>query len=123
MYSWTAFVAAQILVEIPWSILSSAVFYFCWYWTVGFPNDRAGYSFLMLAVMFPTYYTTIGQAVAAMCPSAEIAGLVFGTLFSFVLSLCVLFSPFSDLTLSDVILVMVSCSHIANWAGCDGCIE
>lgn len=87
MYSWTALVTSQILAEIPWNILGSSLFYLCWYWTVGFANSRAGYTYLMLGVMFPTYYTTIGQSVAAMSPNAEIAGLLFGFLFSFVITL------------------------------------
>lgn len=87
MYSWTAFLTSQILVEIPWNILGSTLYFLCWYWTVGFPSDRGGFTYLMLGIAFPLYYITIGQAVAAMCPSAEIAALVFSFLFSFVLSL------------------------------------
>lgn len=87
MYSWTAFLTSQIMVELPWNILGSTLYFLCWYWTVGFPSDRGGFTYLMLGVVFPLYYTTIGQAVAAMCPNAEIAALVFSFLFSFVLSL------------------------------------
>ena len=87
MYSWTALLTAQIAAEVPWNILGSGIFFLCWYWTVGFPNDRAGFTYFMLGVWFPLYYTTIGQAVAAMCPNEEIAALVFSFLFSFVLSL------------------------------------
>ena len=61
MYSWTALLASQILVELPWNILGSSLFFFCWYWTVGFDSSRAGYTYLMYGVVFPLYYTTIGQ--------------------------------------------------------------
>jgi ATP-binding cassette subfamily G (WHITE) protein 2 (SNQ2) len=61
MYSWTALLASQILVEVPWNILGSTIFFFCWYWTVGFDSSRAGYSYLMMGVVLPIYYTTIGQ--------------------------------------------------------------
>lgn len=61
MYSWTALLTAQILIEIPWNIIGSSFLFFTWYWTVGFPTDRAGYTFLMLGVVFPIYYSTIGQ--------------------------------------------------------------
>ncbi|KZT65216.1 hypothetical protein DAEQUDRAFT_716908 [Daedalea quercina L-15889] len=97
MYSWTAFLTSQILVEIPWNILGSTLYFFCWYWTVGFPSDRGGFTYLMLGVAFPLYYTTIGQAVAAMCPNAEIAALVFSFLFSFVLSFDGVLQPFREL--------------------------
>jgi ABC-2 type transporter. len=61
MYSWTALVTSQILVEIPWNILGSSLLFFTWYWTVGFETSRAGYTFLMMGIIFPLYYTTIGQ--------------------------------------------------------------
>jgi hypothetical protein len=37
------------------------MFFFCWYWTVGFPSARAGYTFITLCLAFPLYYTTISQ--------------------------------------------------------------
>ncbi|OBZ76087.1 Brefeldin A resistance protein [Grifola frondosa] len=97
MYSWTALVTSQILVEIPWNILGSSLYFLCWYWTVGFPTDRAGFTYFMLAVWFPLYYTTIGQAVAAMSPNAEIAALLFSFLFSFVLTFDGVLQPFREL--------------------------
>ena len=87
MYSWTALVTAQILAEVPWNMLGSTLFFICWYWTVGFATSRAGYTFLVYSVVNPIYYTTIGQAVAAMSPSPEIAALLFSFLFSFVITL------------------------------------
>lgn len=87
MYSWTALVTSQILVEIPWNILGSTIFFICWYWTVAFPTSRAGYTYLLYGVIFPLYYTTIGQAVASMAPNAAISALLFSVLFSFVITL------------------------------------
>jgi len=85
MYTWTALVTSQILVEIPWNILSSLLCFICWYWTVGFSTDRAGYTCFLFGIMFPLYYTTMAQAIASMAPSTEIASVIFGTLFSFVI--------------------------------------
>ena len=87
MYNWTALVTSNILVEIPWNILGATLFYLCWYWTVGFASSRAGYTYLMLGIAFPLYYTTIGQAVAAMSPSAVIGSVLFSCLFAFVIAL------------------------------------
>jgi len=86
-YHWSALITSQILIELPWNVLGSTLFYFCWYWTVGFPNSRAGFTYLMYGVSFPLYFTTIALAVASMSPTAEIAGLMFSLLFSFVLTL------------------------------------
>lgn len=87
MYSWTALVTSQILAEVPWNVLGSTLFFICWYWTVGLPTSRGGYTWLMLSVVNAIYYTTVGQAIAAMSPTAEIAALLFSFLFSFVLTL------------------------------------
>ena len=87
MYSWSALVTSQILVEIPWNILGSSLYFLCWYWTVGFPTSRAGFTYFVMGIWMPLYYTSIGQAVAAMSPNAEIAALLFSFLFSFVLTL------------------------------------
>ena len=89
MYSWTALVTSQIIVELPWNILGSSIFFLCWYWTVGFPTSRGGYTYLAYGICFPLYYTTIAQAVAAMSPDAVIAAILFSTLYSFVIALYV----------------------------------
>ncbi|KAJ7649975.1 ABC-2 type transporter-domain-containing protein [Roridomyces roridus] len=96
-YSWSALVTAAFLAELPWNIIGSAVYFFCWYWTVGFDNSRAGYTFLMLVVMFPLYYTSFAQAVAAMAPNVELAAVFFATLFSFVLNFDGVVQPFRAL--------------------------
>jgi len=61
MYTWTAFVTSQLLIELPWNFLASNLLFFCWYCTVGFDFSRAGYTYLMIAIVFPAYYTSIGQ--------------------------------------------------------------
>lgn len=87
IYHWSALVTAQILVELPWNILGSSLFFLCWFWTVGFETSRAGFTYFMYGVLFPIYYTTTALAVASMSPTAEIAGLLYSFIFSFVLIL------------------------------------
>lgn len=65
----------------------SSLYFICWYWTVGFPSERGGYTYLMLSVMFPLWYTSFAQSVAAMSPDAPIGALLFSFLFSFVINL------------------------------------
>ncbi|KAH7099818.1 pleiotropic drug resistance ABC transporter [Auriculariales sp. MPI-PUGE-AT-0066] len=97
MYNWTALVTAQILVEIPLNMLTASAIFLTWFWTVGFENSRAGFMFLTLVVAFPMYYQTFSQAVAAMSPSVEIAGLLFSFLFSFVITFNGVMQPFRQL--------------------------
>lgn len=94
VYSWTALLSSQILSELPWNILGSSIFFLCWYWTVGFDSSRAGYTYLMYGVVFPLYYTTIGQAVASVSPTAEIAAILFSLLFTFVIVFNGVLQPF-----------------------------
>jgi ATP-binding cassette subfamily G (WHITE) protein 2 (SNQ2) len=86
-YSWTALVAAQLFGELPFNVLGSSLYFLIWYWLAGFPSDRAGYTYLMIGIAFPLYYTTMAQAVAAMSPDANIASLLFSLFFSFVITL------------------------------------
>ncbi|PPR00332.1 hypothetical protein CVT24_004615 [Panaeolus cyanescens] len=97
MYSWTALVTSQILIELPWNFLGSALLFFSWYWTVGFESSRAGYTFLMMTICWPFYYTTFAQAVTAMAPNVEIAAVLFSLLFSFVITFNGVVQPFAQL--------------------------
>lgn len=123
MYSWTALITSQLIVEIPWDLLGSSIFFFCWYFTVGFPASRAGYSFLFFCVAFPLYYTTIGQAVAAMSSNAEIAALLLNMLVSLSL-FCGFYVPLSR-DLFDVVspAAMAYCNPTVSLDGGNGCIE
>ena len=87
MYNWTALLTSQLVVEIPWNIFGASLFFFCWYWTVGFPTSRTGYLFLAFSILFPLYYTSIAQAVAAMSPNAPIAAVLFTMLYAIVVAL------------------------------------
>ncbi|KXN88770.1 Brefeldin A resistance protein [Leucoagaricus sp. SymC.cos] len=97
IYSWSSFITAYLLVEIPWNIIGSLLLFFCWYWTVGFPSDRAGYTYLMIGIVFPLYYSTFALAMAAISPSAEIGNILFSTFFSFVLTFNGVMQPFRQL--------------------------
>ncbi|CAE6532853.1 unnamed protein product [Rhizoctonia solani] len=99
MYSWVPMVTASILVELPYNIFGSILYFLCWYWTVGYSSvaDRAGYTFMLLAVAFPLYYTTFSQAVAAMAPNVMIGGLLFSFLFSFTMNFNGVLQPYSQL--------------------------
>jgi ATP-binding cassette, subfamily G (WHITE), member 2, SNQ2 len=106
MYSWTALITAQILVEVPWNILGSTLYFLTWYWTSRFTTERAGYAYLGIGVLLPIYYTTIAQAIASMAPNAEVAAILFGFLFSFVLTLYVALFPHFPNAFDDPLLLV-----------------
>ncbi|KAG1855629.1 ABC-2 type transporter-domain-containing protein [Suillus subalutaceus] len=97
IYCWTALATSQILVEIPWNIFCSSLYFVCWYWTVGFATDRAGYTYLLYGIVFPLYYTTLAEAIGAMAPNAVIASLLFSMIFSFVVMFNGVLQPFRAL--------------------------
>ena len=92
MFTWSAFLVSEMLVEIPWNILGSSLVFVGWYWTSGFDSSRAGFSFLFYCVVYSLYYTTFGQAVVAVSPNAVIAFTFFNVLFSLML---ILYAPLS----------------------------
>src|SRR5579862_1246828 len=94
IYNWFSFVFAAFIVEVPWSLLFGTIYYFCWYWGVGFPrgSSAAGYIWLML-MAFEVYYVSFGQAMAAVSPNAMFASLLVPTLFSFVIAFCGVLAP------------------------------
>lgn len=76
-YSPTVFAIAQLVAEIPYSILCSVVFFLLFYLPMNFNNspDRAGFAFLViLTVEF--FATTLGQMIASLTPSVYIASMV-----------------------------------------------
>ncbi|KAF8497411.1 ABC-2 type transporter-domain-containing protein [Russula emetica] len=97
MYSWTALITAQILGELPLNITGSSIYFLIWYWLVGFPSSRAGYTYLMLGVMLPMYLTTFALWVAAMSPNPAIAAQLFGFFFGFIVTFNGVLQPYKHL--------------------------
>ena len=87
MYSWSARAASQALAGLSWNMAGGILLFSCWHWTVRYPTDRVGFTFLVFVVLVPFYYTTVGQAIVAIAPTVEIAALSFTSAFSFVLNL------------------------------------
>lgn len=87
MYSWSALITAQILGEVPLNITGSSIYFLIWYWLVGFHSSRAGYTYLMVGIVLPMFYTTFALFIAAMSPNVPIAAQLFGFFFGFVITL------------------------------------
>ncbi|GAA6008132.1 hypothetical protein JCM10207_007040 [Rhodosporidiobolus poonsookiae] len=70
MYSPTVFGLSQLIAEIPYSILCSAVFFLIFYYPIGFnyDSDRAGYAFIFIFLL-EVYSVTMGQMAAALTPT------------------------------------------------------
>jgi ABC-type multidrug transport system permease subunit len=104
IYGWSTFVLSNIVVEIPYNFVTGSLFFIGWYFGVGFSqpfsgsesNNRGIYQWLMI-MLFEMWWSTFGQAMAALASSAEVAS-TFTTLFaSFVITFNGVLQPLSAL--------------------------
>ncbi|KIK55699.1 hypothetical protein GYMLUDRAFT_248509 [Collybiopsis luxurians FD-317 M1] len=102
VYSWLAFMLANICAELPWNTLMSVLIFFCWYYPIGLyrnavPTDavteRGGLLFLLLW-SFLMFTSTFTHMVIAAVEVAENGGTIAQLLFCLCLLFCgVLVSP------------------------------
>lgn len=82
-YSWKAFLAANIIVEIPYQIIAGLLIYCTFYYpVVGIQSSERQGLILLYSVVFLIYASTFGHMCIAALPDAETAGSVVTLLFS-----------------------------------------
>ena len=95
-YSWKVFILSNIVVEVPWNMLVATVFFFCYYYPVGYyhnaiPTDtvnlRGAMMWLFIQVFF-LFTSTFAIAMIAGMELAETAGNIANLLFSLCLIFC-----------------------------------
>ncbi|KAH6623992.1 ABC-2 type transporter-domain-containing protein [Chaetomium sp. MPI-SDFR-AT-0129] len=70
IYGWVAFCTAEVVSEIPGSLLAGALYWILWYLPTGLPREgpSAGYVFLMTLLFF-LFQSSWGQWICAWAPS------------------------------------------------------
>ncbi|KAL2148272.1 hypothetical protein VTH82DRAFT_2420, partial [Thermothelomyces myriococcoides] len=70
IYGWVAFCTAEVLSEIPGSLLAAVLYWLLWYLPTGLPTQApsAGYVFLMTLLFF-LFQSSWGQWICAWAPS------------------------------------------------------
>ncbi|GAA5811509.1 hypothetical protein MFLAVUS_004946 [Mucor flavus] len=93
-YGWSSFALSCILVEIPYLIGNSALFMFFYYWTTGLQNEsaRIGY-FFVLFVVYLFHSISLGLAIASVCDSATMAGVLNPFFITILLLFAGIFQP------------------------------
>ena len=83
-YHWTIFVLSAIIIELPYAIITSLVYWLLWYFPVGYFHTpgRAGYSFLMYE-LFAVFATSLAQLCAATMPNLSSTFMANGFFFMF----------------------------------------
>ncbi|BFZ55779.1 Multidrug resistance protein [Savitreella phatthalungensis] len=92
MYSWYVWVVSSIIVELPYNMFGITLFFFPWYYAIGFWQNHAiqslasqgGYMWLML-MAYTLWFSTFGQLAASFVPNAATAAIVSTLLFTFVI--------------------------------------
>lgn len=90
MYHWSIFIISNIIVEIYYNLVGTTLFFFPWYYAVGFSyhledvGNRPVYTWLAM-MLFAMYYSTLGQVFAAIAPDVTTAGLLTSLLSTFVI--------------------------------------
>ncbi|KAE8353295.1 ABC-2 type transporter-domain-containing protein [Aspergillus coremiiformis] len=101
IYSWQAFITANILVELPWNTLMAVIIFFCWYYPIGLYNnakptdavtERGGLMFLLIWT-FLLFTSTFSHMVIAGIELAETGGNIANLLFSLCLIFCGVLAP------------------------------
>ncbi|ODV90247.1 hypothetical protein CANCADRAFT_103973 [Tortispora caseinolytica NRRL Y-17796] len=95
-FSWKAFIAAQITVEIPWQLLVGTLAFLCWYYPVGLYHNaeltdsvthRSGMMYFYISAFF-IFSTSMGQLCVAGIEIAENAANIANLLFTLCLAFC-----------------------------------
>jgi ATP-binding cassette subfamily G (WHITE) protein 2 (SNQ2) len=82
IYGWVAFTTAQVVAEVPISIVSAVLYWVLWYFPSGLPTDSstAGYVFLMTMLFF-LFTASWGQWICAFAPSLTVISNVLPFFF------------------------------------------
>ncbi|KAI4126600.1 MAG: hypothetical protein LQ338_003650 [Usnochroma carphineum] len=83
-YHWTVFVLSAIIIELPYAVFTSLIYWLLWYFPVGYFTipSRAGYSFLMYE-LFAVFATSLAQLCAATMPNLSATFMANGFFFMF----------------------------------------
>ncbi|EPQ31307.1 uncharacterized protein PFL1_01492 [Pseudozyma flocculosa PF-1] len=99
MYHWGPFVTALIVSEIPYLIICGLFYFFCYYYTVGFPTaSKSAASVVFVMIFYEMLYTGIGQMIAAYAPNPVFASLVNPLFIGVMVSFCGVLVPYSQIT-------------------------
>ena len=117
-YSWKAFIAANILVEIPYQVFAGLLLFACVYYPVASiqSSDRQ-ILVLLYIIQFFIYAGTVAQMTVAAMPDTQSAGAIVTLLVMMSLMFCgVLQSP-ANLEATGFWIFMYRASPFTYWIG------
>lgn len=115
-YSWKAFLIANVIVEIPYMMVTGILIYACYFYAVvGIPSSASQGTVLALCIQFFIYASTFAQMVIAALPDAQTASAVVVLLFAMSLTFCGVMQPPSSLP--GFWIFMYRVSPFTYWTG------
>ncbi|KAG0681361.1 ATP-binding cassette transporter snq2 [Pichia californica] len=96
-FHWSCLILTQGLVEIPYGILFSTIYFICWYFPIQLDNEpsRAGMWWFTYCFFFQMYYITLALATVYVSPDLPSANVLIALIFSFLIAFCgVIQKPF-----------------------------
>ncbi|KAG9696509.1 pleiotropic drug resistance protein, ABC superfamily, partial [Aureobasidium melanogenum] len=88
-YSWKAFILAQIIVEVPYQIISGLLMYACFFYpVVGIPSSERQILVMLFCIALFVYASTFAHMLIAALPNAETAAAFVVLLFAMSLIFC-----------------------------------
>lgn len=115
-YSWKAFLIANVIVEIPYMVITGILIYACYFYAVvGIPSSVSQVTVLLLCIQFFIYASTFAQMVIAALPDAETASAVVVLLFAMSLTFCGVMQP--PTALPGFWIFMYRVSPFTYWIG------
>ena len=97
-YGWFVFCVALVVAELPYILLCTALYFVCWYWTVGLgmgvaPSPAgAGPTFLLMAT-YELLVAAIGNVTGAMASDTAAAALASPVLLGVMVPFCGVLVP------------------------------
>ncbi|KIX06855.1 uncharacterized protein Z518_04831 [Rhinocladiella mackenziei CBS 650.93] len=104
MYHWSTFVLSSLISEVSFNLLTGTLFFFPWYFGIGFSRDWPGSDtasrgvYIWLQVMaFEMWFSTFAIAIGSLAPNAQTASALATLFASFVVAFNGVLQPLSQL--------------------------
>lgn len=94
IYRWTVFMLTQILIELLWNTLCAVIFFFGWYYPVGFQDNAGsdtairGFTAFLFIWQLVLWASTISQALIAPVETPDLAGVAVNLMAILTMAFC-----------------------------------
>ncbi|KIW28533.1 hypothetical protein, variant 2 [Cladophialophora immunda] len=106
MYHWSVFVLSNLVTETIFNILAGTLFFFPWYFPIGFSqgwvgstagDGSRGFYMWLLLMTYEMWISTFGVAIASLAPNPQTAAVLTTVFASFVVAFNGVLQPLSQL--------------------------